>query len=121
MNYTDEIILCSDLEAFKVALTENGHYDAENDTFTVNPNLTPIVHAIVGTVVKSLSYVRNNELDLTLYPMIESLGDYDNLTEGSMNLELYKSVYPYHIPIEYTDEDGTVRTYSRPFKIGVFA
>ena len=121
MNYTNEIILCSDLEAFKVALTENGHYDAENDTFTVNPNLTPIVHTIVGTVVKSLSYVRNNELDLTLYPMIESLGDYNAMFADATALAKYKEVYPYDTPIEYADEDGTVRTYTRPEKIGVFA
>ena len=36
-------------------------------------------------------------------------------------LAKYKEVYPYDTPIEYTDEDGTVRTYTRPEKIGVFA
>jgi hypothetical protein len=52
---------------------------------------------------------------------IQSLGTYDELFSNEVSLALYKSVYPYDVPVSYTDIDGTTKEYLRPQKIGEFA
>lgn len=115
----DKIIYCSDLTALKEKLIADGYYDEESGTYTVNHTLTPIVKKDNT----SLSYVRNFALDLNEYSMLEDLGTYESivLDENSDKLDKYKSVYDYETPIEYTDENGNVQTYKKPFKIGEFA
>lgn len=113
----DEIIYCNDLEALKAKLVADGYYNEGSKTFTVNHSFTPIV----TTNNESLSYVRDNMLDLSEYTMLESLGDYSELEANLDSLAKYKAVYTYDVPIEYLDENGTTQTYIRPFKIGEFA
>ena len=115
----DKIIYCSDLVALKAQLKADGYYDEESGSYTVNYTLTPLKYN--GNT--SLSYVRGFSLDLSVYTMLEDLGDYESilLPENSGKLEKYKSVYPYDTPIEYIDEDGITQTYLPPFKIGEFA
>ena len=115
----DKIIYCSDLTVLKEKLKAEGYYDEESGTYTVNHTLTPIVKKDNT----SLSYVRNFALDLNEYTMLEDLGTYESiiLPENSDKLEKYKSVYDYGTPIEYTDENGDVQVYKKPFKIGDFA
>ena len=63
----------------------------------------------------------NNNLDLELFPSLQSLGDYEEMFADTVKHDLYKSVYSYHIPVEYVDEDGKTQSYKLPTKIGVFA
>ena len=112
----DKLIYCNDLEQLKTKLTENGYYDEESNSFTVNNTLTPLKYE--GNT--SLSYVRNCVLDLEVFTMLEDLGDYDEMFANEDSHSKYKSVYPYDVPVVYTDEDGTEKEYMRPEKIGVF-
>jgi hypothetical protein len=52
---------------------------------------------------------------------MQSLGTYDELFANDEALALYKSVYPYDVPVSYVDMDGTTKEYFRPQKIGEFA
>jgi len=113
----DSVIYCNDLIALKAKLTEDGYYDEESNSYSVNHTLTPIVKN--GN--KTLSYVRDMALDLTEYPMLENLGSYDDIEGDAAKLATYKSVYDYEAIIEFTDEDGDIHTQSKPFKIGEFA
>ncbi len=113
----DTILYCSDLEALRVMLEEDGYYDEESDTYTVNHTLTPIRY----NENRTLSYVRDCTLDLDKYTMLENLGDYDVMFDDELAHEKYKSVYPYDVEKFYTDEDGTEVGYFMPEKIGVFA
>lgn len=116
--YTDEIIYCSSIEQLKQELVANGYYDEETQDFTHGNTLTPIVKNEAGA---SLSLVRNNKLDMTKFPSLTSLGSYEEMFADEEKHALYKSVYPYDVPVEYTDEEGQVRTYMRPERIGAFA
>ena len=117
----DKIIYCNDLEALKTKLKADGYYDEESDSYTTNQTLTPIVKKTVNNITLSLSYVRGFCLDLAEYTMLEDLGSYDDILADTAKLDKYKSVYDYETPIQYTDENGDTQTYTRPFKIGVFA
>lgn len=81
---------------------------------------TPIVKNENGSL--ALSMLTQEELDF-IAPMttIKSLGTYEELFASVDNLALYKSVYPYDVPIDYVDEDGNPQQYFRPKKIGEFA
>jgi hypothetical protein len=52
---------------------------------------------------------------------IQSLGTYEELFANEGALTMYKSVYPYDVPVSYVDIDGTTKEYFRPQKIGEFA
>lgn len=112
----DEIFYCSDIEQLKQELVANEMMDKEGN-FIHGNTLTPIKY----NGIKTLSLVRDNKLDLALFPSLTNLGTYDNLFANEESLALYKSVYPYDVPIEYTDEDRATQSYLRPQKIGVFA
>ena len=113
-----EIIYCSDIKQLKQELVDNNYWDEESQDFTHGNELTPIKKNAQGA---SLSYVMDNKLDLELFPSLQSLGDYDEMFADKNKHDLYKSVYPYHIPVEYVDEDGKTQSYELPSKIGVFA
>ena len=113
-----EIIYCSNLEQLKQELSDNNYYDEGSNNFTHGNMLTPIKKNDSGA---SLAYVMDNKLDLELFPSLQSLGDYDEMFADDTKHDLYKSVYPYHIPVEYVDEDGKTQSYDLPNKIGVFA
>lgn len=116
----DEIIYCENIVQLREELVENGYSETDEDgntVYTHGNTLTPII----SNGAKSLALVRNNKLDLALFPSLTTLGTYEELFSNADSLALYKSVYPYDVPIEYTDEDGVVQSYLRPQKIGEFA
>ena len=115
----DKIIYCNDLQALKGKLKEDGYYDEESGTYTLNHTLTPLQYKDNT----SLSYCRGFSLDLDEYTMLEDLGTYESilLDGNSDKLDKYKSVYDYEKVIEYTDDEGNTQSYTKPFKIGEFA
>ncbi len=113
----DKIIYCSDLEALKAKLKENGFYDDESDSYNTKDTLTPLKYN--GNT--SLSYVRGFTLDLAVYTMLEDLGDYETMFADEAKHAKYKSVYPYDVPVTYMDENNVEQSYNLPEKIGIFA
>jgi hypothetical protein len=107
----DEVIYCSDMDKFNRAMTN------EEGEVVIPWTKTPLV--INGN--ESLTLVRDNELDLSQFAELESLGWYDEIFADPEKDKKYKRVYPYDVPIKYIDEDGNDREYMRPKKIGVFA
>jgi len=72
----------------------------------------------------SLGYsIVNTELLAIIEDLItvENIGDYDEMFANEVAHEKYKSVYPYHMPQTYVDENGIEQTRNLPDKIGVFA
>ena len=112
----DEIFYCSDIEQLKQELKDNDLVDAEGNC-THGNTLTPIKYNGFAT----LSLVRDNKLDLTLFPSLTNLGTYDEMFADNTAHDLYKSVYDYETPIVYIDEYGVEQSYSLPIKIGSFA
>ena len=112
----DIIIYCSDIEQLKQELSDNGFVDSKGN-YTHGNTITPIKY----NGVKTLALVRNNKLDLTLFPSLTDLGTYDEMFADDESLALYKSVYDYTVPVIYTDEDGVEQSYTLPNKIGEFA
>lgn len=68
-----------------------------------------------------MSVVRStNKLDLTKFPSLTNLGTYEEMFADDVTHGLYKSVYPYDVPVTYIDEDGVEQSYDLPTKIGDF-
>jgi len=112
----DEIIYCENLTQLKQELKDNGFVDEEGNY--THGNLTvPIKY----NGEKSLTLVRNNKLDLSLFPSLTVLGSYDEIRDNPEKDELYKSVWDYTQVDTYTDEDGNTVEVPRQFKIGEFA
>lgn len=93
---------------------------------------TPIVKSPNGTL--AMSILSNEELTFVgTMTTIRSLGTYTDLfsvedpnnefapAPAGTDLEVYQSVYPYHIPLTYTDENWVTVEYYLPKKIGEFA
>ena len=81
---------------------------------------TPIVKSENGTL--AMSILTDDELAfISGMTTIKSLGTYDELFANEESNTLYKSVYPYDVPLSYTDEEGVVHEYFRPQRIGDFA
>jgi len=114
----DEIIYCSNIEQLRQELKDNGMYDEETDSYSHRNTLTPIKRNVNG---ESLSLVRNNKLDMTLFPSLTSLGTYEELFADNVALDKYKSVYPYSTELFYVNDDGETIGYFLSPKIGVFA
>lgn len=112
----NRIIYCSDKAALKEKLKEEGFYNEENEAFYVNYTFTPIV----TKDNKSLSVVKNMDLDFNKFPMLEDLGTYETilLEENADKLAKFKSVNDYETPITIVDEGGNEEVVYRPFKIG---
>lgn len=81
---------------------------------------TPIVKNENGSLALSLLNDEQLEFVVTM-TTINNLGTYEELFANIANHVLYKSVYPYDVPIEYVDEEGITQSYLRPQKIGEFA
>jgi len=113
----DTLIYCSDLTALKTQLKADGYYDEESGSYTVNNTLTPLQYGDNT----SLSYVRNNVLDMSKYPMLEDLGSYEQMEANPDARAKYLSVYDYETPVSYVDEEGNSQEYYKPKKIGSFA
>ncbi|MBT8448837.1 MAG: hypothetical protein KJO69_04060 [Gammaproteobacteria bacterium] len=112
----DEIFYCSNIEQLKAELVANGMVDEEGN-YTHGNTMTPIKY----NGVKSLSLVRNNVLDLALFPSLTRLGTYEEIFADVDKDALYKSVYDYTEELSYMDEEGVVHTYFRPQRLGEFA
>ena len=115
-----QVIYCSDLEALKVQLDADGHYEKDSNSYTLKHTLTRIKKKEIGGVVHSLCYVGNCVLNLDDYPMLQSLGDYEEMFADETAHNIYKSVYDYETPEVYTDEEGIEHTRTLPTKIGEF-
>lgn len=113
---SDEIFYCENIEQLKAELIANEMVDEEGN-YTHGNTLTPIIY----NGVKTLALVRNNKLDLELFPSLTNLGTYEELFADEASLALYKSVYPFDVPIEYVDDDNVTQSYFRPQKIGEFS
>ena len=114
----DELIYCKNIEQLKQELIDNGYYDEESKSFTHGNSLTPIKKNDLGA---SLSLVRNNKLNLDDFSSLQSLGTYEEMFANVASHDLYKSVYPYHIPISYLDENNLIVEYYLPQRLGEFA
>jgi hypothetical protein len=112
----DEVFYCSNIEQLKIELMTNNMID-NNGNYTHGNTITPIIY----NGVKSLSLVRDNKLDLTKFPSLTNLGTYAELFANPVSEMLYKSVYPYDVPITFIDELGITHTIERSKYIGVFA
>jgi len=112
----DIVIYCSDIEQLKQELLDNKMID-EDGNYTHGNTLTPIKYS----GVKTLSLVRDNKLDLDKFPSLTNLGTYEEMFSDDVAHGLYKSVYPYDVPVTYIDEDEIEQSYMMPKKIGVFA
>lgn len=81
---------------------------------------TPLVKNINGSL--AMSILTDEELVfISTMTTIQSLGTYDELFANSESLAIYKSVYPYDVPLSYINENGNMVEYFRPQKIGEFA
>jgi len=120
----DIITYCEDTQALIQELKEkypNRIYKDENsDDYTFIVNKTPTIRN--GNKTLSLLRVTEEEYEMIQnLDSLEILGTYDEIFNNEEKLSKYKSVWDYETPIEYTEEDGTVRQYYRPKKFGVFA
>ena len=81
---------------------------------------TPLVKNENGSL--AMSILSNEELAfINQMTTITSLGTYEELFANEASHSLYKSVYPYDVPLNYVDENGVDVEYFRPQKIGEFA
>lgn len=81
---------------------------------------TPLVRNENGSLAMSIA--SDEELAfIGSMTTIKSLGTYEDILANPDSLALYKSVYDYETPLTYTDENGAMYHYDRPFKIGEFA
>lgn len=117
------ITYCKDTKAFIEELEK-----VAPDYVTVDENgkkgwmvqTTPIVKSENGTL--AMSILTDEELMfMSSLKEIKSLGTYEELFADEVNNSLYKSVYPYDVPLSYEDENGNIAKYYRPKKIGDFA
>lgn len=119
MNYV--ITYCKDTKAFMDELPDS--YKAKDMDGVVTGwtiQTSPVVKNENGSL--AMSILTDEELEFVkTMKSIQSLGTYDELFANDEALTIYKSVYPYDIPVSYVDMDGTTKEYFRPQKIGEFA
>lgn len=106
----DTVIYCSNIEQLKEELTTQGYFDEESQDFIEINTITPRVK----NGVETLALVRDNKLDLALFPSLTELGTYEEVFADNAKHDTYKRVYPYDVPVTYVDEDGTTQEYYRP-------
>jgi len=63
----------------------------------------------------------DDETKLRSLTTLEVLGTYDEVFADPLLDAKYKSVYPYDVPVTYTDDEGVEKSYTRPNRIGAFA
>lgn len=81
---------------------------------------TPVIKSENGTL--AMSILTDEELAfIGGMSTIKNLGTYAELFANDEAHSIYKSVYPYDVPLSYIDEDGNTIEYYRPKKIGEFA
>jgi hypothetical protein len=119
MNYV--ITYCKDTKVFMDELPESYKVkDADGNVIGWAIQTTPVIKNENGSL--ALSILTDNDLAfIKTMKSIQSLGTYDELFADKEALAIYKSVYPYDVPVSYVDMDGTTKEYFRPQKIGEFA
>jgi len=120
----DIVTYCENTQALIQELKEKYpdriYKDENSDDYTFIVNKTPTIRN--GNKTLSLLRVTEEEYEMIQnLDSLEILGTYDEIFNNEEKLSKYKSVWDYETPIEYTEEDGTVRQYYRPKKFGVFA
>ena len=119
MNYV--ITYCKDTVAFMDELPES--YKAKDTDGNVTGwtiQTTPVVKNENGSL--AMSILSDDELAfIGTMTTMQSLGTYDELFANEESHVLYKTVYPYDVPVSYVDMDGTTKEYLIPQKIGEFA
>jgi hypothetical protein len=94
--------------------------DEETGKKTWSIQTTPIVKSDNGTL--AMSILEDEEMVfIESMTTIKNLGTYEELFADEDKHAIYKSVYPYDVPIVYEDEEGVEQSYMRPKKIGMFA
>ena len=115
-----KVSYCKDIEKLKEELVEKGFYDEESETFNIpNVDRTPVQYGDDGK--STLSFVQGDLAQLEALDTIVLLGTYEEIFADADKDSMYKSVYPYDVPITYVDEEGVEQSYLRPKKIGLFA
>jgi hypothetical protein len=119
MNYV--ITYCKDTKAFMDELPESYKVrDVDGNVVGWTIQTTPVIKNENGSL--AMSVFTDDELAfVSTLKSMRSLGTYDELFANEEALALYKSVYPYDVPVHYVDMDGTTKEYFRPRKIGEFA
>ena len=112
----DKIIYCDNINILKKELEEKGYKD-ELGNFTHGNLNTPIFK----NGLKTITLIRENKLECDEFDSLIDLGTYEEIFADDGLLSVYKSVYPYDIPIVYKDADGEDQSFMRPQKIGEFA
>jgi hypothetical protein len=119
MNYV--ITYCKDTVAFMNELPDSyktKDIDGVVTGWTIQT--TPVVKSENGSL--AMSILSDDELAfMGTMKSIQSLGTYEELFVNEASHALYKSVYPYDVPISYVDMDGTTKEHLKPQKIGEFA
>jgi hypothetical protein len=122
--YNYVITYCADTKAFIDELEQLApsyiitDEESGNKSWTIQT--TPIIKSDNGTL--AMSILTDDELVfIGSMTTIQSLGTYEELFANEEAHALYKSVYPYYVPLSYVDEDGNTVEYYRPTKIGEFA
>lgn len=122
MNYV--ITHCIDTKAFMVELEllapSYVTTDEETGKKSWTIQTTPIIKSENGTL--AMSILTDSELEFIKHmTTIKSLGTYEELFANEEAHTIYKSVYPYDVPLSYTDDENNTIEYFRPQKIGEFA
>lgn len=122
LNYV--ITYCKDTKEFMEELEDLAPSyltkDMSGDVVGWSIQTTPIIKNDNGSL--AMSILTDDELDfLSTMTTIRSLGTYEELFADEESHALYKSVYPYDVPLIMTDFDGNEFEYFRPKEIGGFA
>jgi hypothetical protein len=119
MNYV--ITYCKDTVAFMDELPDSYKTkDIDGNVTGWTIQTTPVIKNENGSL--AMSILSDGELAfIGTMKSIQLLGTYEELFSNEASNTLYKSVYPYDVPISYTDMDGTTQEYFRAQKIGEFA
>ncbi len=81
---------------------------------------TPVTKNDKGSLAMSI-LTDDEVLFIGTMTTIKNLGTYEELFANPVSHDLYKSVYPYDVPLHYKNEEGVDVEYLRPQKIGEFA
>ena len=121
---TDLLFRGADYDTFLLEASQKSpklvHVDNNGGIHAVYPK-TPMVTNESG---EFMFLVRATETQVGLFARCQSItnmGNYESVFNNPSKLEDYKRISPYHMPLDYVDENGNPQQYSRPQKIGVFA
>ena len=124
-DFYDVITYCEDTEALVQEVMEKYPKKIFIDEKTGNVTFAIDKTPTVRNGNKTLTLVRCPSAIYDMLASLESieiLGTYEDVFADEEKHAKYKEVYPYDVPIKYTDpETGEEVEYYRPQKFGVFA